>query len=61
MWILIPFYYYSKVDPNKEPIDKIAAHDHEGAVIYFAGRKGMDIDTFIELYETKQYVHEQPK
>jgi hypothetical protein len=46
-----PYFYYSKVDPTKEPIDKIVAVDYDAALEYFAERKKMDPYIFLEIYE----------
>ena len=46
-----PYFYYSKVDSTKEPIDKIVAADYDTALEYFAERKQMDIYTFLKIYE----------
>ena len=31
-----PYFYYSKFDPNKEPLDKILAFSYESALEHFA-------------------------
>ena len=46
-----PYFYYSKVDPTKEPVDRIIAMDYDAALEYFAERKQMDIYTFLKIYE----------
>jgi hypothetical protein len=46
-----PYFYYSKVDPTKEPIDRIVAVDYDTALEYFAERKQMDQYTFLKIYE----------
>ena len=43
------FFFYAKSDLTKEPIDKILAYDYEGALFYFAGRKKMDHNKFLEM------------
>lgn len=46
-----PYFYYSKVDPTKEPVDRIIAMDYDTALEYFAERKQMDTYTFLKIYE----------
>ena len=48
------FFFYAKSDLTKEPIDKILAYDYEGALFYFAGRKKMDHNKFLEMYEIEE-------
>lgn len=48
------FFFYAKSDLTKEPIDKILAYDYEGALFYFAGRKKMDHDKFLEVYTIEE-------
>lgn len=45
------YYYYSINDSKKEPIDKVAAMDEEGALFYFTERKQMNEFTFKQLYK----------
>ena len=45
------YFYYSKVDPTKEPIDKIVAADYDTALEYFAERKQMNPYAFLKIYE----------
>lgn len=45
------YYYYSIADSKKEPIDRVAAMDKEGALYYFTERKQMDEYTFTKLYK----------
>jgi len=44
------YVYCSKHDSKKEPIDRVKVATEEDAIIYFAGRKKMDIETFNKLY-----------
>lgn len=46
-----PYFYYSKTDSKKEPIDKIIALNYQDALQYFSDRKQMDEYTFLNLYE----------
>lgn len=46
-----PYFYYSKNDSKKEPIDKIIALSYQDALQYFSDRKQMDEYTFLNLYE----------
>lgn len=46
-----PYYFYSKSDIDKEPIDKIIALDFNNALEYFCERKQLDQYTFLKLYE----------
>lgn len=48
------FFFYAKSDLTKEPIDRILAYDYEGALFYFAGRKKMDHDKFLEVYTIEE-------
>jgi len=47
----IRYFYYSKVDSTKEPIDKIVAADYDTALEYFAERKQMNPYAFLKIYE----------
>lgn len=47
------YFYYSKVDSLKEPLDKIMAFSEADALQYFAERKQLDEYTFLKLYEIK--------
>jgi len=44
------YYFYSKTDKTKEPIDKINTLDEEEALEYFAKRKNIDKYTFLKIY-----------
>lgn len=48
-----PYFYYSKVDSTKEPIDRIVAMDYDVALEYFAERKQMDKYTFLKIYNVE--------
>ena len=48
------YFYYSKNDSKKEPIDKVIAMSHEDALQYFAERKQMDEYTFLTLFEIEE-------
>lgn len=56
-----PYFYYSKSDSNKEPIDKIVAPNENEALIYFSERKQMDKDAFNQLYNIEIYEKTQSK
>lgn len=57
-----PYYYYSKNDPNKEPIDRILTFDFENALMHFSSKKQMDGYTFLALFEiVNSYDGVQPK
>jgi len=45
-----PYYYYSKNDPNKEPIDRVIAASYESALQHFSDRKQMNTFTFEQLF-----------
>ena len=49
------YYYYFKTDPSKEPIDKVIAVDYEDALDYFAERKKMKEEIFMNLYVIEVY------
>ena len=44
------YYFYSKTDKTKEPIDKINTLDEEEALEYFTKRKNIDKYTFLKIY-----------
>jgi len=46
-----PYFYYSKFDPNKEPLDKILAFSYESALEHFSDRKQLRQEVFLNLYE----------
>ena len=46
-----PYFYYSKFDPNKEPLDKILAFSYESALEYFVDKKQLRQEVFLNLYE----------
>ncbi len=56
-----PYFYYSKNDSKKEPIDKIIALNEESALIYFTERKKMDEFTFKQLYIIEIYEETKSK
>ena len=45
------YYFYSKINTSKEPIDKVLAHSYEGALEYFSERKKMSKHMFLGIYE----------
>lgn len=47
---LEPYFYYSKSDSEKEPIDKIIAPNEKEAIKYFISRKQIDESVFHKLY-----------
>lgn len=46
-----PYFYYSKKDSSKEPIDRIVAESYEVALEFFSERKQMNQYIFLEIYE----------
>ena len=44
------YFYYSKHDSQKTPIDRVKILDMEDALNYFAGRKHMEKYIFLNLY-----------
>ena len=48
------YFYYSKNDSKKEPIDKVIAMSYEDALQYFSERKQMDEYTFLNLFEIEE-------
>ena len=48
------YFYYSKTDLKKEPIDKVIAMSYESALQYFSERKQMDEHTFLNLFEIEE-------
>ena len=44
------YYFYSHLDPNKEPIGTCIAGTLGIATYYFASMKSMDIKDFLKLY-----------
>lgn len=49
------FSYYSKVDPNKEPIMTWASSSHEEAVEKFAIFKHLPVEEFTKIFEVVEY------
>lgn len=45
-----PYFYYSKTDSKQEAIDHVLTASEEAALEYFSGRKKMNKDTFLSLY-----------
>jgi hypothetical protein len=56
-----PYFYYSKNDSKKEPIDKVLTLDEKNALTYFANRKNMDEKTFINIYTIEIYEETKSK
>ena len=56
-----PYFYYSKNDSKKEPIDKVLTLDEKNALTYFANRKNMDEKTFINIYTIETYEETKSK
>ena len=44
------YYFYSHLDPNKEPIGTCRAGGLGIATYYFASMKGMNTEDFLKLY-----------
>lgn len=53
------YFYYSKNDPSKDPIDKVLTFDEKKALYYFSSRKKMNEETFLTLYNIE--IYEKPK
>jgi hypothetical protein len=45
------YYFFSKIDPKKEPISKIECNDYEEALSLFTKIKRLPKKIFLELYE----------
>jgi len=57
-----PYFYYSKFDLNKEPLDKILAFSYESALEYFSERKQLKKEIFLDLYEiVNSYETDKPE
>ncbi len=46
--------YYSRVDRNKESIDKVFAFTRLAAAEYFAQRKSLGLKSFLLVYEVSR-------
>jgi hypothetical protein len=44
------YYFYSHLDPNREPIGTCRAGTLGIATYYFASMKGMNTESFLKLY-----------
>jgi hypothetical protein len=44
------YYFYSHLDPNKEPIGTCTAGTLGIATYYFASMKSMNVEDFLKLY-----------
>jgi hypothetical protein len=44
------YYFYSRIDANKEPISRCYALTRLKAATYFAQIKNLDLKSFIRLY-----------
>ena len=55
------YFYYSKNDTKKEPIDKTMATDENDALDYFAKRKKIKEEIFMDLYIIEVYEKTKPK
>jgi hypothetical protein len=55
MTTLKPYFYYSKNDLNKEPIDRVMAMNEKDAIIYFTDRKKLNEDAFKQLYTIEKH------
>jgi len=47
------YYFYSKGDSKKEPINKELAHSLEDAIELFISQKQMGVDEFMELFSVE--------
>lgn len=57
-----PYFYYSKFDASKEPLDKILAFSYESALEYFSERKQLKKEVFLDLYEiVNSYETDKPE
>lgn len=45
------FYYYSKIDPKQEPVDKTKCKNYEEALEFFSRMKRLPKKIFLEIYE----------
>jgi hypothetical protein len=53
------YYFYSHLDPNKEPIGVCRAGGLGIATYYFASMKGMNTEDFLKLYSIS--IKNEPK
>ena len=44
------YYFYSRTDQTQEVIDTVRAFSRMQAAKYFAGRKRMDLKTFLSIF-----------
>lgn len=44
------FYFYSRVDNNREPIAKVKAPTRYQAALLFAKTKKLDLKSFLQVY-----------
>ena len=51
----LPYIYFAKSDSTKEAIDKILSFDYENALWYFASRKKMSEEEFLEIYTIEEH------
>ena len=49
------YFYYSKSDTKKEPIDRVSTTDETEALSYFTNRKKMKEEMFMNLYVIEVY------
>lgn len=57
----ISYFYYSKNDSKKEPIDKVTTLNETDAISYFANRKKMSKEVFMNLYNVEVYEETKSK
>ena len=57
----ISYFYYSKNDLKKEPIDKVTTLNETDAISYFANRKKMSKEVFMNLYNVEVYEETKSK
>jgi len=53
--------YASIVDPKKEAVGIIVAHNHENAIQLAAERKRLDVESFMTLYIINEVEVKKPK
>jgi len=44
------YYFYSRNDKSQEPIDSVRAFSRLQAAKYFAGRKQLDLKSFLSIF-----------
>ena len=49
------YYFYSRRDQNQEAIDSVRAFSRMQAAKYFAGRKQIDLKTFLSIFAVSKW------